>query len=481
MLYSESVERHRRFKTALKISFPFFIFLALYIFIFKIIDLGNDDFFLLVFFVIVYIYYIFYMIYQSFKISILDNRTKAFGSEAIIKEIKKALHVRNKKDGFVVMIFIKNITFIEEQYDVDTRNDVLKKFVQKLQRFLISKNFKNVPIGRYQSANFLLLFKNQENKKFIGHLINEFCIKINNSGIDDIEINLQNSIVSLSYDKNVENIISKLINLPNEEKERLNVLIKPDKFDILIKKAIKKRNFIHTYQFIRHFANKGKVEFMSVNSKLDIENFGYLNKNQISKSIKKNSYEIVFDLLAIRTTLDEIQDILKEKEDLKLVVKISPVSFRNSNFLIQLLEILRINNISASKICFCVTENKLFEDINKFREIVKKYKNSGFFLIFNEFGLNNVGIIYLKENFEFDIFTFDLELTKNLDKKTNYEIVKALANMCKKLGKRTLIKFVDKQETEDRLKDIKPDLVQGFLFDKPKTIDQIIEGKDEIW
>ncbi len=65
------------------------------------------------------------MIYQSFKISILDNRTKAFGSEAIIKEIKKALHVRNKKDGFVVMIFIKNITFIEEQYDVDTRNDVL--------------------------------------------------------------------------------------------------------------------------------------------------------------------------------------------------------------------------------------------------------------------------------------------------------------------------------------------------------------------
>jgi EAL domain-containing protein (putative c-di-GMP-specific phosphodiesterase class I)/GGDEF domain-containing protein len=479
MLYSESVERHTRFKTALKISFPFLIFLALYIFIFNIFDLKHNDFFLLIFFVIIYIYYIFYLIYQSFKISLLDNNTKTFNSEVITKEIKKALDAN--KNGFVAMVSIKNITFVEEQYGVDTRDEILKKFIQKLNSFLISKNFKNISIGKYQSGSFLLLFKDEQNRKLIKHLLNEFCKKISNEEIDNIEINTQSSIVNISYDTNVKNIISKLINLPNEEAQQLNILIKPDEFDILIKKAIKKEKFINQYQYIYAFGYQDRIKYLSVSTKIYIENFGHLTKNQISKTIQKNSYEIEFDFLAIKTILKEIKEILIEKEELKVIIKVSIASFKNNNFLVQLLKILKNNDINPNKICLLLNESKIYENTNRLKEIVKKYKDYGFCIIFDEFGLNNAAMAYLKENVGFDMFAIDLEFTKNLNKNSYFEILKAMINMCKALNIKTLIKFVDKREIEDKLNELKPDYVQGFLYDKPKLISKIIKEKDEVW
>ncbi|MDR1285695.1 MAG: EAL domain-containing protein [Campylobacteraceae bacterium] len=469
MLYSEFKERQNRFSTALKIGAPFLGLIIVYMSVFSIFDIEDNNFILLLLFIFVYVYYIFYMIYKGFQTSLIDKHTNAFNSYEIIEAIEKFIYKKSLKDGFIVMINITNIFYIEEQYGIWTRNQVLKKFVEKLNMYLTSCGFKNIPIGRYQSGIFLLIFKNIKNKKSLNHVLTGFCKEIKSNGIFKIEIDTNKAIIEKNYDDKVRNIIAKLMNITNNIENDLQDILKPTELDILIRNAVSSQNFTFLYHALHNFANHFELpKIFTINVKLSIDNYGILPYSQFLYSVKKNGYEIKFDQLMLSALFKEIKVVLSRYKDLKFIVKISAVSFRNRGFLIFLKELLKDMELNSSAIYFSLHENKIYDEFDRFKAIVDEYKELGFGIVFDQFGaLENTGVEYLKHNIKFDIVSFDLDFVKNIENKNYFQVLKSLADLAKMFGSKTLVKFVDKEFMMNALNDFKPDFVQGFLFDKP--------------
>ncbi|MDR2342187.1 MAG: EAL domain-containing protein [Campylobacteraceae bacterium] len=472
MLYSEFKERQNRFVTALKIGAPFLGLIIIYISVFSIFDIEDNNFILLLVFIFVYIYYIFYMIYKGFQTTLIDKHTNAFNSYFIIDEIKNFIHKKSIKNGFVAMINITNIFYIEEQYGVWTRNQILKKIIEKLDIYLISHGFKNIPIGRYQSGIFLLIFKNVNNKKVLNHILRGFCKEIKTDGIFKIEVEANEAVVEKNYDNKVKNIISKLLNITNNIENDLEDVLKLTEIDIFIRNAVNSKSFIFSYHAIHNFTNNLELpKVFSVNTKLLIDNYGILPYSQFSHSVRKNGYEIKFDQLMIKKLFEEIKIILDKYKDLKFIIKISAVSFRNRGFLIFLKEFLKDAAIDPSAIFFSFFENKIYDEFDRFKATIDEYKELGFGVVFDHFGASgNTGIEYLKHNIKFDMIIFDLEFIKNIENINYFQVLKTLNNLAKIFDAKTLIKFIDKEIMMNILNNIKPDFVQGFLFDKPRTL-----------
>ncbi|MDR0762293.1 MAG: EAL domain-containing protein [Campylobacteraceae bacterium] len=466
MLYSEFKERRNRFITALKIGSPFLALIVVYMSVFAIFDIQSNNFVLLILFILVYIYYIFYMIYKGFNESLIDY-TQAFNTHTIIKEIQKVIKKRNK-DGFIAMINVLNISYIEEQYGMTVRNQILQHLVERLNLYLSSFGLKKIPIGRYQNGSFLLIFNKIDNKKYLDHLLTGFCKEIKSKGIFTIEIKLKSVSIEKSYDNNVKNIISKLISTFQDVESNLQNILKPDEFDSLIKNAVQTRNFTFNYQALYPFNNTEKyTKIFSVNTKLLIDHYGVLTRSQILYSVKKNGYEIKFDKFILEKLFSEIKLILTKYPDFIFIIKISAVSFRNRGFLIFIRELLKSSDIKANNIYFAFEEKKTYDDFERFREIINDYKNLGFGIVLDRFGVSNSGFEYLKHGLQFDIVSFDLEFVKNIYIENYQSMLKMLILFAKSLNVKTLVKFVEKESILHILKDTCPDFVQGFLFDKP--------------
>ncbi|MDR1976196.1 MAG: EAL domain-containing protein [Campylobacteraceae bacterium] len=470
MLYSESKERQNRFVTALKIGSPFLGLIVVYISVFAIFDMESDNFVLLLLFVLIYIYYIFYMIYKGFRESLIDY-TQAFNAHTMIEEIQKALKKKDK-EGIIAIINILNIASIEEQYGVDVRNHILRHLVERLNGYLSSFGLRKIPIGRYQSGSFLLIFNEINSKKHLDHLLVGFCKEIKAKGIFKIEIKLKSASIKKSYDDNAKNIISKLINISQDVENDFQDILKPDELDYLIKNAVQARNFIFSYHAIFGTGDtQMHTNIFSINTKLLIDRYGALPRSQILPSVKKSGYEVKFDQFILEALFNEIKPILTSNPNFHFIVKISPVSFRNRSFLIFLKELLKSTDISAQSISFSFEESKTYDEFERFKEIINEYKELGFGVVLERLGASNAGFEYLKHGLKFDIVSFDLDFVKHIDTENYRLTLKTLIFYAKSLNIKTLVRFIDKQSTLDTLKDdVRPDFVQGFLLDKPKTI-----------
>jgi EAL domain-containing protein (putative c-di-GMP-specific phosphodiesterase class I) len=409
------------------------------------------------------------MIYKGFRESLVDY-TQAFNAHTITKEIQKVINKRDK-EGFIVMLSVLNISSIEEQYGIAVQNQVLKHLVEKLNDYLSSFGLKKIPIGHYQNGNFLLIFNEISSKKHLDHLLTGFYKEIKLKGIFKIEIKLKSASIEKSYDNNVKNIISKLINIFQDIEGDLQDILKPDEFDHLIKNAVQTRNFIFNYQALYSFDNTEKrTNIFSVNIKLLIDHYGILTRSQIVYSVKKNGYEIKFDQFVLEMLFSEIKLILTSYPDFCFIVKISAVSFRNRGFLIFVKELLKNADIKADNIYFAFEEKKIYDEFERFKEIINDYKELGFGVIFERFGASNSGFEYLKHGLPFDMVSFDLEFIKNIHLENYRLMLKTLISFAKNINVKTLIKFIDKESVLHILKNVQPDFVQGFLFDKPHEL-----------
>jgi len=92
----------------------------------------------------------------------------------------------------------------------------------------------------------------------------------------------------------------------------------------------------------------------------------------------------------------------------------------------------------------------------------------------DKFGANNTSFDYIK-NLNYDIVKFDIDWTKKYQNKKVQDIMEGFILIFQKLNIKTVIKFVEDKKSFNFFKNIGIDFIEGYVIDKPKTLEQIKE------
>jgi len=131
------------------------------------------------------------------------------------------------------------------------------------------------------------------------------------------------------------------------------------------------------------------------------------------------------------------------------------------------MEAAREYEFPIENILFEVTEGEKVVDHSHLRNIMKYYRDIGFFLAIDDFGAGYSGLNLLAE-FPTDFVKLDMALTRNIDKdKVRLSIVKGIKQVCEDLSIRIIAEGIETVEEVKTLEDLGVELFQGFFFAKP--------------
>ncbi|WP_069633210.1 EAL domain-containing protein [Campylobacter pinnipediorum] len=458
MKNAQNVERSHRFKIAFKIALPFIAIIAFlsYIF-FKTNNISSKDIILFTLLTFCYVYFTTYMIYQSFKDNVLDSVVGVFHRKKIIEIISKKIKKYHENDNLILLNF-KNIDDISQRYGLNFGDEILRKGVEKLIYFLEKNKIKDSIIGRY-SGGYFLIFANA-NKAYITHILNIFSKKIQNDGINDVEIKTNFSLIDANYSKDLKNSINFLLNDINGNEYSHNNI---NEYENEVCKNIDDSNFIFKTQKIISLNDDSCL--YSVVPILKTNNFGKISKSIFMDIANKNGYEITLD----KNIFSEFFKKVTIKENEKFILDVSAVSIRNNTFLNFLKDFIEKNNIDPKNIIFEFNEHEIYTHIKRFDEIIKMYKKLGFSFAISHFGGKNSFFTYFL-NLKIDYIIYDISISKNYEKEKIKNVFLKFNEICKKLGIKSIIKFVEKAEVLEFAKENKVDFVQGFFIEKPKEV-----------
>lgn len=171
----------------------------------------------------------------------------------------------------------------------------------------------------------------------------------------------------------------------------------------------------------------------------------------------------------------------KKYPELSISVNISRKNLKQTDFIENVLNITNQYRINRSNLEIELTESSIFEDVERMIEIGEAVRNYGFKMSMDDFG-SGYSSINLLGNLPLDVIKMDQGFfNNNLKRKQNQIVVEATINMIKKLGMTVVAEGIETEAEVEMLRALGCDIIQGYYFGKPMTVDvfeqQIFKNK----
>ena len=169
-------------------------------------------------------------------------------------------------------------------------------------------------------------------------------------------------------------------------------------------------------------------------------------------------------------------------EPITVSVNLSAKDFRNRDVVDKVRAALAKSGLAANRLEIEVTETALLDDKSLTRQFIEELKNLGVRIALDDFGTGYSSLSYLHklplDKVKIDR-SFLMDVTQN---QRSLELLRGIVNLSRPLG---LTVTVEGVETFEQLKilalQVKPDLVQGFLFGSALTASGIETMSTTVW
>ncbi|MER9433316.1 EAL domain-containing protein [Mesorhizobium sp. M0618] len=163
-------------------------------------------------------------------------------------------------------------------------------------------------------------------------------------------------------------------------------------------------------------------------------------------------------------------------------VNLSAKDFRNRDVIQKVRDALAASGLAASRLEIEVTETALLDDKSLTRQYIEELKQIGVRIALDDFGTGYSSLSYLHklplDKIKIDR-SFLMDVTQN---PRSLELLKGIVNLSRPLGLSVTVEGV---ETFEQLKilalQVKPDLVQGFLFGSALSASGIETMSNTVW
>ena len=127
----------------------------------------------------------------------------------------------------------------------------------------------------------------------------------------------------------------------------------------------------------------------------------------------------------------------------------------------------------AAGLCIEITETAAIVNIDRAKRFAHELAQLGCEFALDDFGAGFASFYYLK-HLSFDYLKIDGEFVKDLlTSRTNQLVVKAVVDIARGLGRRTIAEFVEDAETLELLRLMGVDYAQGYYLAKPGPLETL--------
>jgi len=173
------------------------------------------------------------------------------------------------------------------------------------------------------------------------------------------------------------------------------------------------------------------------------------------------------DLWVVSHLIDYISNLPHEQKGMSFTVNLSSCALQSDYLLPMLKAKLEETWVSPSRLTFEITETAAVTDFDKTRLMVTRIRALGCHFALDDFGAGFSSFNYIK-NFPVDYLKIDGQFIVNLVTSQEDQIlVKAMIDMARSLGKKTIAEYVSNAEILRVLEEFEVDYIQGYLLGKP--------------
>lgn len=153
--------------------------------------------------------------------------------------------------------------------------------------------------------------------------------------------------------------------------------------------------------------------------------------------------------------------------DARVAVNLSALSITDSGMLAHIEREIVRRRIDPARLIFEVTETAAVGDMAQAIELCEAIQRMGSAIALDDFGAGFASFRYLK-HLPFSYLKIDGELIRELSSsRTDQLVVKALVDVARAMGKRTIAEYVDDESTMEMLRAYGVDYAQGFHLGRP--------------
>lgn len=377
----------------------------------------------------------------------------------------------DETNGYFILLDIDDFSLINLSYGIEYGNDILKVMANNLEKIDKIDNI------YHTDNNSFVLFVSAKDDKEINEIYNEIQNKMKDictftlsvtpinkkyfvdpNGLYDTAKYLLNkarinnkSIEYFSMESIKEKIVS--VELYHELNESVKNNFKG--FEIYYQPQVKAGNYnLYSIEALLRYTSPslGKITpyiFIPV-----------LEHTRLINSV---------GLWVLEQSLLQCKEWRKSIPELKVSVNFSAVQFEDSNIADKIIDILKKNDIPGDALTIEFTESiKMHENdiLNNNLNLLKMY---GVGLSIDDFGTGYSNLGYLKQ-IDVSEIKIDRSFVSSIEENTyNYKLISNIIDFAKTNNIRVCCEGVESTKELAMLETLSPNLIQGFLFDKPET------------
>ena len=241
-----------------------------------------------------------------------------------------------------------------------------------------------------------------------------------------------------------------------------------------LKKGIKNNEFV-IYLQPKFYTNTGKLAGAEA----------LIRWNRDGKLVMPNIFIPLFEKYELITELDTyvLENICRlqqqwRKQEYNIVpisVNESRLHLYNENHINDLIDLVNKYNVQPNTIELEMTETTVVNNVELAKEAEKNVHKLGFIVSMDDFGTGYSSFSMLK-NINIDVLKMDKSFFDDvLESIRGKIIIEAIIEMSHKLNIKVVAEGIETKEQVEYLKNIKCDMIQGYYFEKPMTIEKFEE------
>ncbi len=172
-------------------------------------------------------------------------------------------------------------------------------------------------------------------------------------------------------------------------------------------------------------------------------------------------------LWVLETALAQCKIWRKEIPNFHISVNVSYIQLKEPDIMQKVLNVLERSGLPGDALTLEVTESVQLQDFSRFNDIFTEWKAAGIEISVDDFGTGYSSLAYLK-NLNIDEIKIDRCFVSGIQRSSyNYQLLSNMLELAANSQIRVCCEGVEEEDELHVLEELRPDLLQGYLFSKP--------------